>query len=374
MTQKIFFGNNLQSKINNLIKKINPSSILLVSGQKSYSISGADQIINEATKKYKTYRFSSFSNNPKIEDTLKGIKLIKEIKPNLIIAVEGGSVIDMGKQINILSNNSNIKDLIISKKKLRKSSIPMIAIPTTAGTGSESTSFAVVYIDNKKYSVENTSMLPNYAFIIPKLGENVPNKIKATCAFDAFSQSIESYWSINSTKQSKNISARAIKIIKNNIIKTLKGSKASNSELFKAANLSGQAINISKTTAAHAISYILSSKFNLPHGHSVALTLGKFFEFNMPNKRNQVSDTRGKKYLARTMRNLYKLLGFTNYKECENYWFKTLKQCNLQIDYKQIGIHNKQNLDYIIKHIDTNRAKNNPIMITSENIRELLES
>ena len=91
-------------------------------------------------------------------------------------------------------------------------------------------------------------MLPNYAFIIPKLGENVPNTIKATCAFDAFSQSIESYWSINSTKRSKNISARAIKIIKNNIIKTLKGQKTSNSKLFKAANLSGQAINIAKTS------------------------------------------------------------------------------------------------------------------------------
>ena len=102
MTQKIFFGNNLQLKINNLIKKINPSSILLVTGQKSYTISGADQIINTATKDYKTYRFSSFSNNPKIEDTLKGVKLIKKVNPNLIIAVGGGSVIDMGKQINIL--------------------------------------------------------------------------------------------------------------------------------------------------------------------------------------------------------------------------------------------------------------------------------
>ena len=114
MTQKIYFGNNYQSRMNNLIKKINPKSILLVTGKKSYTTSGAKEIINIATENYKTHRFSDFSNNPKLEDTLKGIYVFKKFNPDLIITVGGGSVLDMGKQINILSNNSNIKNSIIS--------------------------------------------------------------------------------------------------------------------------------------------------------------------------------------------------------------------------------------------------------------------
>ena len=75
--------------------------------------------------------------------------------------------------------------------------------------------------------------------------------------FDAFSQAIESYWSINSTTFSKRLSSKAIKIIKNNLIKAINGNVTSKAELFKAANLSGQAINITKTTAPHAISYTI---------------------------------------------------------------------------------------------------------------------
>ena len=371
--QKIFFGNNQQSRLKSLIKSIKPNMIFLVTGDKSYLLSGSKKLIDEVSMGYKTYRFSNFSNDPKLEDVKNGVELIKKIKPDLIISIGGGSAIDMGKQINILSKNTkDIKNIIIQKKHLKKSNIPLIAIPTTSGTGSESTSFSVMYIDKKKYSVESKHMIPDYAFIIPKLGNKMSKRLRASTAFDAFSQAIESYWSINSTKQSKTISSRAIKLIKENLTKSMKGNEQSRSHMYKAANLSGQAINITKTTAAHAISYVISSKFNLQHGHSVALTLGKFFKFNMPDSNKKISDPRGAKYLNRTMKTLYKILGFKDFKQCERYWYSSLNKLNLVTSFKKIGLTKQSDINYLVDKVDNNRLQNNPIYVSPESLKNLL--
>tara|TARA_B100000579_G_scaffold258050_1_gene212466 strand:+ start:11826 stop:12959 length:1134 start_codon:yes stop_codon:yes gene_type:complete len=374
MKQRIVFGNNKIKQLRKIIETINPKTILILTGNKSYNRSGSKKLIEFLIKGYKNQRFYNFSTDPKYEDVKKGVKLIKEINPELIIAVGGGSVIDMAKQINILSNNKYNKKSIIQKLKLKKPKIPLIAIPTTSGTGSESTSFSVIYINGKKYSIEDESMMPNYAFILPKLGDNMTKSLLASCVFDAFSQAIESYWSINSTTFSKRLSSKAIKIIKNNLIKAINGNVTSKAELFKAANLSGQAINITKTTAPHAISYTLSSKYKIRHGHAVALTLGKFFRYNNPDSTKIINDKRGQKYLQKTMNNLYKILECKNSAECEEYWYKTMRKIGLKIRFKNIGIKNSNDIHYLVKCVDKNRLSNNPISINKEQLTNILDS
>ena len=374
MKQKIIFGNDKIAQLKRLIDNINPKMILLLSGNRSYYRSGAKKLIDSSTLGYKKFRFYDFSTNPQYEDVKKGVKLIKKTNPELIIAIGGGSVIDMGKQINILSNNEYSKKSIINKVRLKKPKIPLIAIPTTSGTGSESTSFSVIYINGKKYSIENKYMMPNYAFIFPKLGEKMKKSLLASCIFDAFSQAIESYWSINSTTSSKRLSSKAINIIKRNLYKAANGSIKSRAELFKAANLSGQAINITKTTAPHAISYTLSSKYKLQHGHAVAITLGKFFRYNMPDPTKKINDRRGSEYIKKTMNNLYKIMKCENSTKCEDYWYETMEKIGLKTSFRNIGISDSSDIDYLIKCIDQNRLNNNPIKLNATELRDILNT
>ena len=112
----------------------------------------------------------------------------------MIIAIGGGSVIDMGKLINILDaqSNKNVSQLIKNSALVQSKGLPLIAIPTTFGTGSEATHFAVVYINKVKYSLAHSYILPDYAIVEPALSYKLPSKIAATSAMDALSQAVES--------------------------------------------------------------------------------------------------------------------------------------------------------------------------------------
>ena len=363
MKQKIVFTQDLKSKLFDTVRKLKPKKILFVTANKSYQKSDIQSFVNPIIKNYSTKRFYEFDDNPKLKDVNKGINLLREYKADMIISIGGGSVIDMGKLINILSQNTNSSDLIRKDLSLNKSKLKMIAIPTTSGTGSESTSFAVIYINNKKYSVSHKSMMPDYAFIDSNLSSSMNKKLRASSAFDAFSQSIESYWSINSTIESKKISKKAIQLIKNNIIDSFNDNFKARAAMAKAANLSGQAINITKTTAPHALSYKISSKFGLQHGHSVALTLGKFFILNTPIHDINVIDRRGHKYLLKTMKSLCRLLKVASPYEAATYWYNLMKETGLEPDIVKACSLSKNDLQNIILSVDQVRLKNNPVKI-----------
>jgi alcohol dehydrogenase class IV len=366
--QKIIFTSNLKDKLFNIVTKLKPSKILFVTANKSFIRLNIKSLIEPITNKYISKRFFGFDNNPKLTDVNKGIKVLKGFQPDIIISIGGGSVMDMGKLINILSQNPKYKDLIRNNSNFKISKIPLIAIPTTSGTGSESTSFSVIYINNKKYSVSDMSMLPDYALIDTSLSSTMSKKLRASSAFDAFSQSIESYWSINSTKASKILSIQAIKLIHTNLIKSLNNDKSARTAMAKAANLSGQAINITKTTAPHALSYRISTKYGLQHGHAVALTLGKFFILNYPQNDINISDRRGYKFVMSTMKSLFNALGVKSSKEASDYWYNLMKKTGLEPNINIACSLTKNDLLGIIRGVDQFRLKNNPIKVTDKDM------
>ena len=128
-------------------------------------------------------------------------------------AVGGGSVIDTAKMIKIFSaNKGNPESYIRGEKEIEKSGPPMVAVPTTSGTGSESTHFAVVYIGKTKYSLAHKEhVLPEYAIVDPKFTYCLPKRITAETGIDALGQAIESYWAVGSTDESKGYAREAIK-------------------------------------------------------------------------------------------------------------------------------------------------------------------
>jgi alcohol dehydrogenase len=370
--QKEFFGKNSIEKLKEILEIETFSKIFLVTGKNSYSISGAKEKINYLLSKFEVIHFTDFENNPKLEDIKKGIKLFKENNCDLTITIGGGSPIDVAKSINILSVNKESPDEYIqSKKKLKVQGKKVIAIPTTAGSGSESTHFAVIYINKIKYSLSHESMLPNYSIVDPSLTLSLSKYQTACTGMDALSQAIESFWSTKSTEESREYSKEAIKLA----LESLEGAtnsptKENKENMAKASHLAGKAINISKTTACHSISYPITSHFNVPHGHAVALTLGEMLVLNSKVSDENIQDTRGIDYVKSIIEEINILLGTNSPEESKNKIKELIKNIGLKTKLSELKIND---IELIIKGgFNPERVKNNPVKLREEELREIL--
>ena len=227
---------------------------------------------------------------------------------------------DVAKCIKLYSNMDDNKNYL--DQKIVLNDVKLLAIPTTAGTGSEATKYAVIYYNNEKKSIEHESIIPNYVLFIPQLLKTLPLYQKKSTVLDALSHSIESIWSINSNEESINYSIEAIKIIKENFKDYLNNNEDTFMEMLKASNYAGKAINITKTTAGHALCYKLTSLYNISHGHSAMLVNSILFPY-MLNHMEKCIDKRGIEYLKKRFDMIIDL--FNN----EDYFKELLKNLDL---------------------------------------------
>lgn len=305
---------------------------LVFTGKKSF------EKIRPIVEEYLNFPFyyNDFSTNPKLEEIEKGVETIS-INPKTIIAIGGGSVIDFAK---------------VYKYKT-KLNVPLIAIPTTCGTGSEATQFAVYYKEGKKQSLDSPEVLPNVAIVDSQFVENNPTYLKACTALDAYCQAIESYFACKSTEKSRQYAMEAIKLCRDNLVKYVNSNEKTYSlNMSKASNLSGKAINISRTTAAHAMSYSITTKYGIPHGHAVALNIAKVMEYNKNVDEKSINDKRGVAFVRERMDEIYSTIGILN----ANDYFQNL--------FYKVGIEYKE---YPSEYIDPERLKNNPRKIGGMN-------
>jgi len=373
VNQKEFIGVGSIQIVKDIIEENNAKRVLLVTCKTPYTNSGAKNKLDEILKNVYTERFDQFEINPKLEDVYAGIEILNNTKFDIIIAVGGGSVMDMAKLINILSVQKDrmLLDYINDSKLITENGLPLVAIPTTSGTGSEATHFSVVYVGNIKHSLAHHFILPDYAVVDAELSYNIPSHIAAASGMDALSQAIESYWAVKSTDESKKYAKKAIELILPVIEDAVSGNKQAREVMSKAAHLAGKAINISTTTAPHAISYPISTYFGLPHGHAVALTLGYFFEINYDFKDNDVNDTRGLNYLKTTMEELFIMFDVSSSIECKKKWYGLMKKIGLNDNMRNIGISTEHDVGKITENINQQRLINNPVRISKKSLRAI---
>jgi len=373
MNQKEYIGRGSASNLRLIVQKNSAENLFIVTGKSSYESSGAKNAIEVALKgKHITY-FSDFSPNPKIEDVGKGLEFFKQAQCDLVIAVGGGSVIDVAKMINIFSTNShNPLDYIMKIDRFENKGKPFVAIPTTAGSGSEATHFAVVYVEGKKYSLAHEFILPNYVIVDSNFHMSMPPKLAAVSGMDTMCQAIESYMSVNSTEKSKEYAKESLKLSIKYIEKSVNEvSLEAREKMAKASYLAGKAINISKTTAPHAISYILTSEFGIPHGHAVALTMPHILVFNYGLNETDCNDGRGVEYVKDSIGELVEIFGDKDVISVKGHFIDLMNKIGLKTKLSQLGIKNYQ---HIINGVNVERLKNNPRkmnLIDIENIIQL---
>ena len=248
--------------LSKILKEEQAKNVLVFTGKKSFD--NIKPIIEKELSGLNVLYYNDFSTNPKKDEVDIAIESIDKTF-DIIVAVGGGSVMDFAKAFRYY---------LKSDKKL-------IAIPTTAGTGAESTQFAVIYIDGIKHSLDETSTLPDYAIVDSQFVENNPKYLKACTAMDAYCHAIESYWAVKSTKESRKYARQAIELCRDNIVQYVNSDdKIASDNMMLASHIAGKAINISRTTVAHALSYKMTSEYGIPHGHAVALSIAKLIEQN----------------------------------------------------------------------------------------------
>ncbi|MBQ6444145.1 MAG: phosphonoacetaldehyde reductase [Methanosphaera sp.] len=219
-------------------------------------------------------------------------KQIKQ-KPELIIAIGGGTSIDFAKAISALyeySDNGNITvdevvDIITSKKYLENTNyVPIIASSTTAGTGSDCTKWATIwdYDNTKKYSIDADYLYPTQSWLIPELTLTLPKSLTLSTALDALSHACEAYWSVSTNKIVQILARDAIRLIVDNLPKVLcdMDNLEYRKKVYMGAFFAGLAFSNTRTTACHSISYPLTLLYGIPHGYAVALTLGEVLKRN----------------------------------------------------------------------------------------------
>ena len=195
MQQQEYVGFSSINNLSNILSKYNPRNIFLVTGRNSYEKSGAKKLIESILSGYRITYFYDFEVNPKLHDIEKGISIFNKNDCDFVIAVGGGSVIDVAKSINVLASNEGKPiDYIKTRRNIENKGKTLVAIPTTSGSGSEATRFAVVYIDKIKYSLEHDFLLSDYAIVDAQFTMNLPRSITASTGMDALCQAIESYW------------------------------------------------------------------------------------------------------------------------------------------------------------------------------------
>lgn len=215
--------------------------------------------------------FSGYHPNPDLADAVAGAEMYREADCDSLISVGGGSAMDTAKAVKALLLAGDMD--AVRANKLPEGRLPHMAIPGTAGTGAEATPIAVVYENNEKLSLDHPALLPEAILLDGSLLDTLPLYHKKACAMDALCQGIESFWAVNATAESRIHAEKAILGVMRNMDAYLAGDAAAADSVLEAAYESGCAIRISRTTAAHAMSYQITKRIGPAHGHACMLTL-----------------------------------------------------------------------------------------------------
>ncbi len=216
--------------------------------------------------------FSGYHPNPDLADSTAGADMYRACGCDGLISLGGGSAMDTAKAVKELLQTGDM--VRVKRSDLPEGvGLPHIAIPGTAGTGSEATPFAVVYVDGQKLSLDHPQLLPEAVVLDSTLLATLPEYHKKSCAMDALCQGIESWWAKGATVESRMHALRAVRGVLTDYTAYVAGDADAADGLLEAAYESGLAIAVSRTTAAHAMSYQLTKQLGYAHGHACMLTL-----------------------------------------------------------------------------------------------------
>lgn len=286
----LFFGRELQRLVSDALASIglNPRSILVVTGVKAAETYGfKSELLAALPRSAEVHTFGGIPSDPPIGRINDCVRLLDQARIDLIVAIGGGSTIDFAKASACLKETPLDVETALrhSNDQIRPRKIPLFAIPTTAGTGTEATPYAVLRApDNKRLFAISRQFFPTAGLVCTKLFQTVPQRVAAEVAIDGFTHALEAIWSRRATPISDAMALQALTLFDRwlRLYYEYPSNPEAAEHIAHASTLAGLSFANAFTTICHALSFPLAETLGLSHGKCCGLTAAQVAEFNAP--------------------------------------------------------------------------------------------
>jgi len=287
-TPTLIFGNGVSSTVCDKILEKLGQNILIITDSGLTNIGLNKKIIDELSQFSKLKVFDEIESDPSKQTLIKAFNVAQNFKPTGVLGFGGGSSMDIAKLVSLLMGTKQDIDNIWGVGNAKGPRLPLVLVPTTAGTGSEVTPISIITIeDNEKKGVSTPIILPDLAVLDPELTLNLPSDITAATGVDAMVHAIEAYTSVNQNNNpiSKLLAIESLKLLGSSIeIAVFDGQNIeARKNMLLGSMMAGQAFANSPVSAVHALAYPLGGIFHVSHGLSNSLVLPHVLRFNSIN-------------------------------------------------------------------------------------------
>lgn len=362
--QIVLDASNGYGALDRLLQNSGAQHILLVCGS-SIRFLALDKYFSELPQRtgVQVTRFSGFDPNPDYGSVAEGVRVFQRERCDFVAAVGGGSAMDVAKCIRLFGRMDPDRDLL--EQKPVPNPIELLAVPTTAGSGSEATRFAVIYRHGIKLSVTDEQCIPTAVLLDPAVLKPLPELQRKCTMLDALCHSLESFWSVNASLESRSLSKQAIQLLLSGKDSYLHNETAGNAAMQQAAYLAGKAINITQTTAGHAMAYGLTTRYGLPHGQAVAMCVAKLWPFMISNP-EPCAVSGGAADLKRIFQALAGIMGCRCAEDAVARYQGLLNELELPSP-----VAKAEDIPVLVRGVNAERLKNNPVTLDAEAIERL---
>ena len=354
---EIHFGSGSRMEIGRIAKERGYHKGLLVCGR-HFAACGAEELM-AASEGLLTDIFSDVSPNPEVSEVNLCAAKARECGADFIAAVGGGSILDCAKAASGMAVIGDpVEKYLGTGVPVPQDHLPLIAVPTTSGTGSEVTCVSVLSdsATGRKAPIVSDSFYPVLALVDPELTWSMPKSVTASSGIDALCHAIECYWSRRHQPISDALALHACRLIFDYLPAACAdgADKEAREKMSEAALIAGLAFNLPKTTGCHACSYPLTNEYHIPHGEACALTLDYFCRLN----RNERLDTFSRQ------------LGFRDADDLADAIAALKKEIGLRTDLKEFHPTEEQ-LRALAKASQHPNMRNNPVDMSDEDLYKM---
>jgi alcohol dehydrogenase len=287
---RIDFGVDKSKKIGDEIRRMKATRALVVADPGLQKAGILDEIVNLMKEKgIRTYVFTDVVPNPRDTDCIKGARLAKQKKVQVLVGLGGGSPMDTAKCIGVLmTHRGTPADWDANKRQLQKDIPPLICIPTTSGTGSEVTYWAVITDTKRKFKMSiggSSKIAPRLALVDPKLTIKMPPALTGATGMDALVHAIEGYTTKVANPISDALALKAIELISHNLLNAYRNGQdiEARTNMLLASTIAALSFSNSDVASVHAMAEALGGVYDTPHGVANAIFLPPVFETNIPS-------------------------------------------------------------------------------------------
>lgn len=360
----IRFGNGMIKQLKEIVAELGCENGLLVSDPFFASSGLADLIVAESDGALAGI-YSQISPNPDVTEVDACADLIRKEKYGFLVALGGGSALDCAKaSASISLTEDSIRKYHGTGVAMPQEHLPLIAVPTTAGTGSEVTCVSVLtdHANGKKSPIVSNAFYPTIAIIDPELTYSMPPKVTASTGIDVLCHALEGFWSKGHQPICDALALHASGLVFEYLERAYKdGNDAlAREKMAEASVIAGLAFTLPKTTASHACSFPLTNLHHIPHGEACGLTIDYFARINA-----SVENGRLEKFVQK--------LGFKDVDEMADSIHALKDRLGLRNDLKDLNLTDEQVADLVRISRHPN-LYNNPVEITDEMLQEMYET